>query len=103
MSRWRARMFRKLLTFDEAKEAINRLSLSTLGCEEVTLLKGVNRVLAVNVNASLEIPPFDRSTVDGYAVRASDTFGAEEKQPVQLSVGGGVNIGELPKVSVSKG
>src|SRR4030066_1357865 len=96
-------MFRKLLTFDEAKEAINRLPLSTLGCEGVTLLKGFNRVLAVDVRASLDIPPFDRSTVDGYAVRASDTFGAEEKQPMQLKVCGVVNVGELPKIHVAKG
>ena len=96
-------MFRKLLTFDEAKDAINRLSLLTLSCEEVTLLKGVNRVLAVDVNASLDIPPFDRSTVDGYAVRASDTFGAEENQPMQVKVCGVVNVGELPKIRVAKG
>ena len=96
-------MFRKLLTFDEAKEAINRLPLSTLGCEEVTLLKGFNRVLAVDVNASLDIPPFDRSTVDGYAVRASDTFGADEKQPMRIKVCGVVNVGELPKIRVMKG
>src|SRR3990170_3309884 len=96
-------MFRKLLTFDEAKEAINRLSLSTLGCEEVTLLKGFNRVLAVDVNASLDIPPFDRSTVDGYAVRASGTFGAEENQPMRVKVCGVVNVGELPKIRIAKG
>src|SRR4030067_3603111 len=96
-------MFRKLLTFDEAKEAINRLPLSTLGCEEVTLLKGVNRVLAVDVNSLLDIPHFDRSTVDGFAVRASDTFGAEENQPIRLKVCGVVNVGELPKIRVTKG
>jgi molybdenum cofactor synthesis domain-containing protein len=96
-------MFRKLLTFDEAKETIDRLALSTLGCEEVTLLQGVNRVLAVDMKASLDIPPFDRSTVDGYSVRASDTFGAEENQPMRVKVCGVVNVGELPKIRVAKG
>src|SRR3990172_502895 len=103
MLRGQARMFRKLLTFDEAKEAINRLPLSTLGCEEVTLLKGFNRVLAVDVNASLDIPPFDRSTVDDNAGRAWDIFAADEKKPIQTKACGAVKVGELPKIRVMKG
>src|SRR3989304_2361538 len=96
-------MFRKLLTLEEAREAINRLELEALGSEEATLLSAHNRVLAENVTSKLDIPPFNRSTVDGYAGKAPDTFGAEEKQPVQLRVCGVVDIGELPKVNVSQG
>ena len=96
-------MFRKLLTLEEAQKAIGSLKLAALGTEEAPLLIAHNRVLAEDVTSSIDIPPFDRSTVDGYAVKAEDTFGAEENQPVQLSVGGVVNIGELSKVSVSKG
>jgi len=96
-------MFRKLLTLEEAQEAINRLEVKALGSEEAPLLIAHNRVLAENVTSKLDIPPFDRSTVDGYAVKAADTFGAEEKQPAKLRVCGVVNIGELPKVNVSEG
>ncbi len=96
-------MFRKLLTLDEAREAISRLDLAELGKEQVPLLQAHNRVLAENVMSNLDIPPFNRSTVDGYAVKAADTVGADEKQPVQLRLCGIVNIGEPPKVSVAKG
>lgn len=96
-------MFRKLLTLDEAREAIARLELTKLGTEQVPLLKAHNRILAGDVTSTMDIPPFNRSTVDGYAVKAADTFGADEKTPVQLRVCGVVNIGEPPKVSVSTG
>ena len=97
-------MFRKLMTFDEAKKAINRhLKNESLGAEEIALLEAHDRVLAEDVSSALDIPPFNRSTVDGYAVNAEDTFGAEENQPVKLKVCGVVNVGEPPKISVAKG
>ncbi|MEM3357331.1 MAG: hypothetical protein QW166_05850 [Candidatus Bathyarchaeia archaeon] len=69
-------MFRKLLTFEEAKQKIQEyFKPKPLSTEEVPLLEAHNRVLAENVTANLDIPPFNRSTVDGYAVRAQDTFG----------------------------
>ena len=97
-------MFRKLMTFDEAKKAIGQqLKLETLGEEEIPLLEAHNRVLKEDVTSALDIPPFNRSTVDGYAVKAEDTFGAEENQPAKLEVCGTVNVGEPPKISVMKG
>jgi molybdenum cofactor synthesis domain-containing protein len=96
-------MFRKLLTLEEARETISRLKLATLGVDDASLLNAHDRVLAEDVTSSLDIPPFDRSTVDGYAVKAVDTFGAEEKEPARLRVCGVVNIGEPPKITVSTG
>lgn len=96
-------MFRKLLTLEEARAEINHLKLATLGVEEVSLLSAHGRVLAEDIVSTLDIPPFNRSTVDGYAVRAADTFGADEKEPARLHVCGVVNIGELPKVAVLAG
>jgi len=97
-------MFRRLMTFDEAKKVISeQLKPEALGEEEISLLEAYNRVLRENVVSALEIPPFNRSTVDGYAVEAADTFGAEEKQPVKLKLCGVVNVGEPPKISVGKG
>jgi molybdenum cofactor synthesis domain-containing protein len=74
-----------------------------LGFEEIPLLEAHQRVLAEDVVASLDIPPFNRSTVDGYAVKAEDTFNAEEDRPVRLSVCGTVKAGELPKIAVKHG
>jgi molybdenum cofactor synthesis domain-containing protein len=97
-------MFRKLMTFDEAKRVITeKLKLEALGEEEISLLEAYNRVLKEDTASTLDIPPFHRSTVDGYAVKAADTFGAEENQPAKLKVCGVVNVGEPPKISIAKG
>jgi molybdenum cofactor synthesis domain-containing protein len=97
-------MFRKLMTFDEAKRAISeQLKPKVLDEEKISLLEAYNRVLKEDVASTLDIPPFNRSTVDGYAVKAEDTFGAEENQPVKLEVCGVVNVGEPPKISLGKG
>jgi molybdenum cofactor synthesis domain-containing protein len=97
-------MFRKLVTFDEAKNAIwQHIKPEPLGEEEIPLLEAHNRVLTENITSTLDIPPFNRSTVDGYAVKAEDTYGAEENQPVKLKVCGTINVGEPPRISISKG
>jgi molybdenum cofactor synthesis domain-containing protein len=104
MWKWLMEMFRKLLTFDEAKQVIRRhFNPRPLGVEEIPLLQAYNRVLAEDVSASLNIPPFDRSTVDGYAVKAEDTFGADENRPVKLKICGTVNAGEWPRIAVTHG
>jgi molybdenum cofactor synthesis domain-containing protein len=97
-------MFRRLMTFDEAKKVVaEQLKPTTLGAEEIPLLDAYNRVLKENAVSTLDIPPFNRSTVDGFAVKAEDTYGAEENQPVKLTVRGTVNIGEPPKIRLVKG
>jgi molybdenum cofactor synthesis domain-containing protein len=97
-------MFRKLVTFDEAKQLIwQTLQPKPLGTEEIPLLDATNRVLAEDAASTMDIPPFSRSTVDGYTVKAEDTFGADENQPAKLKVCGFVAIGEPPRVNVTKG
>ncbi len=97
-------MFRKLLTFEEAQEKIDeQFKPIFLGEEEAVLLEAYNRVLNEDVVSTLDIPPFNRSTVDGYAVKAEDTFEADENTPAMLKVSGAVNIGEPPNVKVGKG
>lgn len=89
------------MSFEEAEKEIMRYFKSEpLGTESVPLLECVGRVLGEDVKSLVDVPSFDRSVVDGYAVRASDTFGAEENRPVRLKVVGSVSIGELPKVVV---
>ena len=94
-------MFRKLLSFDEAKLLLRQtFSAKPVGVEQVSISKAYDRVLAQNVVASMNIPPFTRSIVDGYAVKAVDTFGATEDKPVSLMFCGHVAIGESPNVVV---
>lgn len=97
-------MFRKLLSFEEAKRRLEQsFTPEPTGTERIPLSEAHNRVLAENVAAPMDVPPFDRSTVDGYAVQAPDTFGAEENKPVKLKLSGRVSVGEAPRVKVKKG
>jgi molybdenum cofactor synthesis domain-containing protein len=64
----------------------------SLGAEEVPLAEALGRVLAEDVRADADLPPFDRSAMDGYAVRASDVTRA----PVVLEVAGQIRAGQWP-------
>ena len=62
-------MFRKLLSFDEAKQLLRQtFSAKPVGVEQVSISKAHDRVLAQDIVAPLNSPPFTRSIVDGYAV-----------------------------------
>lgn len=73
------------------------------GVEEVPLDDALGRVPAVPVLAASPLPGFARSTVDGYAVRAADTYGASEGLPSYLEVVGAVRMGAEPDVAVTTG
>ena len=67
---------------------------AALGAEDVPLLNALGRVLAAPVTAAEYVPGFDRSTVDGYAVRSADTFGCSDAIPALLTLRGEVLMGE---------
>ncbi|MEM1883773.1 MAG: molybdopterin molybdenumtransferase MoeA, partial [Candidatus Bathyarchaeia archaeon] len=72
----------KLLVSRE--EALNILLNSIKPIDRTELIpieRAVGRVLAKDLVAHMDIPPFDRAAVDGYAVRAEDTYGASEFNP----------------------
>jgi putative molybdopterin biosynthesis protein len=97
-------MFRKLLSFDEAKALLDKnFSAKPIGVEQVSISDAHERVLAHDIVSSMNIPSFTRSIVDGYAVKATDTFGASEDKPLTLKYCGHVEIGEAPKVAVKEG
>ena len=97
-------MFKRLFTLNEAKKRIsNEFSPEPLGIEEVLLEEALDRVLAINVTSPINVPQFTRSTVDGYAVKAEDTFLAEEDNPVDLKLSGIVNMGEIPDFILERG
>jgi putative molybdopterin biosynthesis protein len=60
------------------------LSLSPLGTEEVLLTAALGRTLAENTLSRIDVPGFDRSNYDGFAVHAADTFGTSELAPQLL-------------------
>lgn len=67
------------------------------------MLEAVNRVLAEDFTAPIDIPPFNRSAMDGYAVIASDTKGATQKQPVTLEVLGRTYAGDAATYKICSG
>jgi len=69
----------------------------------VDLLGALGRVLSRDVTSKGDVPGFPRSTVDGYAVRAADTFGAGESGAAYLGVSGEVLIGRRPETGVVPG
>ncbi|HZY83866.1 MAG TPA: hypothetical protein VFE78_03490, partial [Gemmataceae bacterium] len=77
--------FLDVIDRDEAERRFRAaLDLRPLGAEAVPLAAALGRVLAEDVVAPLDVPSFDRSNVDGFAVRAADTFGAGEDRPLAL-------------------
>ncbi|KPJ97432.1 MAG: hypothetical protein AMJ60_11195 [Desulfobacterales bacterium SG8_35] len=62
----------------------------------VPLDETLGRICAADIYSPEDLPPYPRSTMDGYAVKARDTFGASEKLPAYLEVSGEVSMGEFP-------
>ncbi len=75
-----------------------------LASETVPLEHALGRVLAEDVRAEVDVPGFDRSNMDGFAVRAEDTYGATEEEPVRLALNAeSIPTGVAPRVDVSSG
>ena len=97
-------MFRELITYNQAKKLIfNEINPKPLGNEKIYLIDAYSRILYEDIISNMDIPPFDRSTVDGYAVIAKDTFAAEEFSPIELKIIGEVKVGIYPKIKLKKG
>src|SRR5690349_16544209 len=83
----RQEQFLEVVERDEAEARFRRqLTLAPLGREIVSLPDALGRVLASDVVAGVDVPGFDRSTVDGVAVRAADTAGASDEAPRALEL-----------------
>ena len=70
---------------------------------QVPLSEAAGRILFNDVVAQEGVPPFDRSTVDGFAVIASDTFGCSESLPALLELAGEIDMGAEPDVACMPG
>ena len=97
--------FLEVVSGEEARARFHRhLDLSPRGEERVPLSTALGRVLSADVVAEVDVPGFDRSVVDGFAVRAADTVGAAEDNPVALRLNDEVlAAGHAPELTVEPG
>ncbi|MBS7655478.1 molybdopterin molybdotransferase MoeA [Candidatus Bathyarchaeota archaeon] len=103
MSFIRGRGFKKI---EKASEALNKLKNYVKfksSFEEVLLEDAYGRVLAEDVVSKIDVPSFDKSAMDGYAVIAEDTYEASVFNPIPLKIVGKNFIGEEPKVHLNHG
>lgn len=96
--------FTQLMTPEAARAAFaEAYTPRPVGTERIPLLEAAGRVLAEEIRAQEDLPAFDRSTVDGYAVRAAETAGSSKGAPVALTVAGEVLMGHPAPVACGPG
>src|SRR5262245_53514923 len=89
----------------ELENALERIlsTIQPLEHETVALPEAADRVLAEPILSPVDLPPFDNSAMDGYAVRAADVAAASAEQPASLQVRGKVAAGGVPAHPVTAG
>lgn len=92
----------ELITVEKASKIIES-SVKSIGINEIPLKASYRRVLARDVISILDSPPFDRSAMDGYAIRAEDTFGFSENNPAHLKIVDRIGAGEISEVFLLRG
>ena len=95
--------FLTAITSDVALRIIASFPLAERQTVEVPLEAAPDRVLAADIIAAEDIPPFSRSLVDGYAVKVKDTYGARESTPALLVPAGEVRVGEATEKRMGEG
>ena len=94
--------FRKLISVDKAREIINNLHVLPQQ-EDSSLENAYGKILAEDIITEINVPPFPRAVMDGYAVRAEDTYDCSETEPVKLRMVGNIQAGSDEKFTVSAG
>ena len=87
-------VYKKLVSFQDAIRLAKETIKPVVGTEKISITAGSGRILANSVFAPRDNPPFNRSTMDGYAARSQDLAGSSEAEPVLLDVVGESFIGQ---------
>ncbi len=97
--------FLDVIDRDEAERRFrSALSLAPLGAERISLNEALGRVLAADVLARVDVPAFDRSNFDGFALRAVDTFGTSELAPKTVRLlAETLDAGTIPTAEIHSG
>lgn len=93
--------FFRVQTPDQLLQKLNRFE--PLSSEEVPLEESLHRVLAEDVTSSTNLPQFPRSMVDGFALKAKDTYGVSEKNPAIFQIIGEIPMGKISEITLRDG
>ncbi len=88
---------------EDTEKMIREQLVRPIGAEDIPLPAAAGRVLAEDLTAREPVPAFTRSSVDGYAVRAQDTFGCGDAMPAMLKLAGEVLMGRLSDLTLQPG
>jgi molybdopterin molybdotransferase len=94
---------KRLIPLEEASRIVLDTVRPVEGSERVPLAHAAGRVLAADLVSDLDVPPFARSAMDGYAVRAADTSSAAPESPATLAVGEEIHAGRPPEREIAPG
>ncbi|MDA0833536.1 MAG: molybdopterin biosynthesis protein [Planctomycetota bacterium] len=97
--------FLDVISKEEATRRFQQhLTLSPLGEEEVLLEAALGRVLAQDIISNIDVPAFDRSNVDGFALQAYDTYSAAEETPRLVRLNNeNITPGQVPQIAITAG
>jgi molybdopterin molybdotransferase len=99
----RMRPLRDTIALDDARTLIDEATTIITRTETVPIAAANGRVIAPDVIAPFDVPPFSRAGMDGYAVRAEDTFGASRHEPRTFRCVDQVFTGQVPSTGVASG
>src|SRR5919204_6401418 len=97
------RPFTSTISLDEARRRLEAHGRPLARTERVRLADAAGRVAAADVTAPIDVPPFSRSAMDGYAVVAADTAGASRSAPKRLRVIDRIFTGQMSRAAVVTG
>jgi molybdopterin molybdotransferase len=93
-----------VISREEALKALDlHLTIAPLASEELSISLSLGRIVAEKITSHEDLPEFDRSTMDGFAVRSADTFGAAESRPALVTIVGDIAMGTMPDRVLSVG
>lgn len=89
--------FRKLTSVGEALRIISGSGLPKIGKEAIPSVAALGRVIAEDIISSVDVPPFDRTAVDGFAIRSKASFSASRNNPAVFRIKGRIEAGKVQK------
>ncbi len=95
--------FLKAISVNEFKEILKNVPKLNLNDQDIPLEKSFNRVLSRDIKSEIDVPHFRKSRMDGYAVIAKNTFGADEDNTIILELIEIIQAGDMPQKKLSKG